>query len=80
MTDENKKPVHKISVGSGILATIWENSTSNGVLHAVEVERRYRDKESEEWKTSTSYVGTQVLLASKAYEMAFEYIQNLRAS
>jgi len=72
MTNETKQPIHKIYVGNGITASIWENSIENGVLHAVGVERRYKDGET--WKTSTSYVGSQVLLVSKAYDLAFEYI------
>lgn len=72
MEHSQKKPIFKINVGSGITASIWENQTDNGVLHAVEVERRYRV--GEEWKTSTSYVGSQILMVAKAYELAFQYI------
>lgn len=77
MTNETNKPIHKISVGSGITASIWENSTDNGVLYAVDVERRYKD--GEVWKTSKTYVGGQILLVSKAYDLAFDYIQALRS-
>jgi len=79
MADETRKPIHKISVGSGILASIWENATDNGVLHTVTVERRYKDKDSDDWKSSTSYVGSQVLLVAKAYELSFDFIAGLRA-
>ncbi|WP_309398721.1 hypothetical protein [Cerasicoccus maritimus] len=77
MTNENNKPIHKINLGSGITASIWENSTDNGVLHAVEVERRYL--QGDEWKTSKTYVGSQILLVSKAYELAFDYIQSIKS-
>ena len=79
MTNETKKPIHKIQVGNGITASIWENSTDGGTLHSVEVERRYKDKESDEWRTSKSYIGAQILLVSKAYEMAFEYLAGLKS-
>jgi len=72
------KPFHKISVGNGITATIWENATDEDLLYAVQVERRYKD--GEEWKTSQSYVGSQILLVAKAYELAFQYIAGLKAS
>ena len=76
-TNESKKPIHKISVGNGVTASIWENPTNNGILHAVHVERRYKD--GEEWKTSNSFVGSQVLLVSKAYSLAFDYITAIKA-
>lgn len=78
MTEENNKPFHKISVGSGIIASIWRNITANGPLYAVEVERRYKDNNTGDWKTSNSYVGTQVILVAKVYEMAFDYIASLK--
>ena len=78
MSNGTTKPIKKLSIGNGITASIWENSTENGVLHTVEVERRYKEKNSDNWKTSTNYIGSQVLLVSKAYELAFEYIVNLK--
>lgn len=80
MSNETTKPIYKLSVGNGITASVWENSTENGVLHTVEVERRYKEKGSDNWKTSTNYIGSQILLVSKAYELAFEYIVNLKNS
>ena len=78
MTNGTKKPIHKIAVGNGIVASIWANQNDDGILHAVDVERRYQPNGSDEWKTSKSFVGAQILLVSKAYELAFNYIQTLK--
>lgn len=80
MTNEPKKPIHKIKVGNGIVASIWANKTDEGVLHTVEVERRYQEKGSEEWKTANSYTAFQALLVAKAYELSFVYITGLKSS
>jgi len=75
--NETPKPIHKIRVGNGITASIWANQTEDGILHTVEVERRY--KQGDDWNTSKSFVGAQVLLAAKAYELSFDYITHLKA-
>lgn len=72
MTNKTNKPVHTISVGNGIFASIWKNEGKHGPIYPITVERRYRDSEGE-WQSSHSMTGSQALAAAKAYELAFEY-------
>ncbi len=48
-------PIKKLSA-RGISLAVWENETSEGrKTHSVTFEKRYKDKESDEWKSSSSY-------------------------
>ena len=54
----DNKPLRRVVIGN-IAAAIWENTiTVNGTaktLMKISVNRRYKDKESGEWKTSGSF-------------------------
>ena len=72
MTKQTNKPVHKISAGNGITASIWKNDGKHGSVYSITVERRYRNSE-DEWHSTNSMTGAQALIAAKAYELAYEY-------
>jgi hypothetical protein len=55
-TMSEKKPEKTFRIGS-ISATIWLNETEEGRrFYSTEIVRNYRDKETDEWKTSHSYL------------------------
>lgn len=72
MTDENRKPVEKIRVGSAV-ATIWENDGANGsTFLSVELSNRYKDPEGN-WKDGTNFKHGDLLNVAKAVERAEEF-------
>lgn len=75
-------PVHTVSLPAGkgaqIQASIFENQVQNGedsfTAYSVTVVRRYRDGEG--WKTAKGFRTSDLLLVSKAAEMAYEAIMD----
>jgi hypothetical protein len=70
MTPKNK-PVHQIRLGR-IKAVIWANDTTSGTRHNVNLTRIYKDGPN--WKTSDSFGRDDLLLASKALDLAHTWI------
>jgi hypothetical protein len=68
----NKKPIHKIRVGRGVAASIWENEGSAGAFFTVTLDRAYRN--GEEVKSSSSFGRDDLLLAGKALDQAHTWI------
>jgi hypothetical protein len=65
------RPVHQIRLGR-IKAVIWANDTASGKKHNVNLTRIYKD--GEQWKTSDSLGREDLLLASKALDLAHTWI------
>ena len=70
-------PVAKIKAGQ-VSAALWQNDIqvrgqTIKVLKAT-VQRRYKDKESGEWKSSTSFSRNEIPLAVYCLQKAFEKI------
>jgi hypothetical protein len=66
------KPVVKYSVGA-INIAVWENgSRDGGSFNTITINRRYKDKDKEEWKNSSSLrvndIPKVVLALNKVYE------------
>ena len=78
-TTETKRarPVHEIRIGL-IKAAIWVNRTEQGIRHNVTFERCY--KESEEWKTATSFGSDDLLKLAKVADEAHSWITRQKAS
>ena len=76
-TTETKKarPVHEVRIGL-IKAAIWANRTEEGVRHNVTFERCYKD--SEEWKTATSFGRDDLLTLAKVADEAHSWITQQR--
>jgi hypothetical protein len=69
-----KKPEKTFRIGS-VSATIWLNETDEGRrFYSTDLVRNYRDKETDEWKSSTSYSHDELLNVGKLAERAEEWI------
>lgn len=68
-----KKSAHEIRIGR-IKAVIWENETSAGIRHNVQIQRLYRPEGSEEWQTSDSFGRDDLMLVAKVADQAHSWI------
>jgi len=67
-----QRPVHEIKLSS-VRATIWLNPVDDGrVMHSVTFSRLF--KEEGTWRDATSFGRNELLLVSRAAEMAFDWI------
>ena len=57
---ERQRPAHEVRLGR-IKGVIWANTTDQGVRYGVTLTRLYKDQESGEWRTSTSFGRTERL-------------------
>jgi len=82
MNGERKKPPEKKFRASGVEASIWTNSrTFNGQtrdVKSVTVERRYKDPQSGEWKSSSSFRASDLPLVKFVLDEAYRYILSQR--
>ena len=70
------RPVHEIRLGR-VRASIWTNrGRGQGTWFNVSISRLYRD--GNEWKTTTSFGRDDLPLVSKAAEMAYAWIWNVK--
>jgi hypothetical protein len=75
MSDKNK-PVAKINLFP-VSVAVWANETDKGVHYSTTINSRYKDADGK-WKNSVSLSENQLLLASKALDMAHTEILKLR--
>lgn len=71
--EERQRPVHEVRLGR-IKAAIWANATEQGVRHNVTLTRIYKDQESGEWRTSTSFGRDDLLLVAQVCQRAVFWI------
>ncbi len=74
---KHARPVHEVRIGL-IKAAIWANRTEDGVRHNVTFERCY--KESEEWKSATSFGPDDLLKLAKVADEAHSWITRQRSA
>ena len=71
----SNKPYKKISVGT-VSCAIWQNEATikdrSVTMLKASVERRYRDKATDTWKSSNSFSKTEVPLLISCLQLAFE--------
>lgn len=70
---ERQRPAHEVRLGR-IKAAIWANTTDQGVRYGVTLTRLYKDQQSGEWRTSTSFGRDDLLLVGKVCEMALVWV------
>ena len=70
---ERQRPAHEVRLGR-IKAAIWANTTDQGIRYNVTLTRIYKDQESGEWRTSTSFGRDDLLLVAKISELAMVWI------
>ena len=68
---EKTRPVHEVRLGR-IKATIWENSTRDGIRHNVSLSRIYKD--GNQWKDSTSFGRDDLPLVAKVADIAHTWV------
>jgi hypothetical protein len=74
----DKKPASKVSLYP-VSAAIWRNTTKDGkAFYSVTFERSYKDGDN--WKSSDSFSGTDLLLLEKVAFMAYQEVAKLRTS
>ena len=79
MTDDmNNAPVKKIRIG-GVTATIWKNEAEGRSFYNTTIVRSYRDKETEEWKETSSYGHDDLLNVAKVADRAEACIAKLQS-
>lgn len=77
--NDTTKPATKVSLYP-VTAVIWRNVSKNGeVFYAVTFERTYRD-EGGNWKSSSSFNSTELLLLAKVADLAHTEVLKLRAN
>ena len=70
--ESGKKRPHRIPIGRGISAIIWENGTGDDVWYNVEVIRTYKAENG--LNDCTNYRRDDLLFVAKAAHMAFDWI------
>jgi len=79
MNKSNKnQPAHQIRIGM-VKASIWENQNGEITRHNVTFQRVYKEKESDQWKTTESYGRDDLLLLAKVADRAHSWICDQRA-
>lgn len=74
----DKKPASKVSLYP-VSAAIWRNTTKDGkAFYSVTFERSYKD--GNDWKSSDSFSGSDLLLLEKVAFMAYQEVAKLRAN
>lgn len=71
--EERQRPAHEVRL-SRIKAAIWSNITEQGVRYNVTLTRIYKDQESGEWRTSTSFGRDDLLLVGQVCQLALVWI------
>jgi len=71
MSNTKQKPAHEIRMGA-IKATIWQNETTAGMRHNVNVCRLYKD--GEQWKQTESFGRDDLPLVIKVLDKVHDWI------
>ncbi|MBX9623545.1 MAG: hypothetical protein K2X82_07000 [Gemmataceae bacterium] len=67
-------PVHEIRLNGRVRAAIWENHGTDGELfYSVTVSRSYKDAGGE-WRTASSFSGTDLLVLSEVTRLAYLWV------
>lgn len=69
---EKKVPSMKLRLGT-LFLTVWNNATADGrTFDSINIERRYKAKDSDEWKTANDFntqdIGNLITLLQKYNE------------
>ncbi|MCR4369436.1 MAG: hypothetical protein NUV67_06030 [archaeon] len=68
------KPVAKFNAGN-VKVAVWENAGKEGrVFHSISLEKVYKEKDSNEWKSTHSLKPNELPKAILALQKAYEFI------
>jgi len=73
MDRPKERPAHEVRIGA-IKAAIWRNDTGNGVRFNVTFSRLYKDKEQDQWASTSSFGRDDLLLVAKVADAAHTWI------
>ena len=79
MSTSKHTPADHVRLGA-ISAAIWANETDNGTRYGVTFERLYRDQQSSDWKSSSTFNRDDLLTLGKVADMAHTRIHELQSS
>jgi hypothetical protein len=71
-------PTEHVRIGA-ISAAIWANTTDSGTRYGVTIERLYRDPESGNWKSTSSFNRDDMLVLAKVADLVHTRIYELQA-
>jgi hypothetical protein len=61
----------------GVELTVWENQTENGAMYNTTISNSYKDEKGD-WKTTSSYSPTDLLVVAELAREAFADITKLK--
>ena len=73
------RPVHDLRLGT-VKASIWENTFGENTRYNVTLARIYKDRETDQWKSTESFGRDELLLVAKVADSAHTWICNQRAN
>ena len=73
----HNRPVHDLRLGA-IKASIWENTFGENTRYNVTLSRIYKDRESNQWKSTESFGRDELLLVAKVADSAHTWICSQR--
>ena len=71
------RPVANFKHG-GIEVTVWPNQTENGTMYNTTISNSYKDEKSGEWKPTSSFSPTDLLIVGELSRQAFARITELK--
>ncbi len=71
------RPVVKFRHG-GIELAVWPNQTESGTIYNTTITNSYKDDQSGEWKTTSSFSPTDLLVVGELGRQAFAKITELK--
>jgi hypothetical protein len=71
------RPVAKYKHG-GVELAVWTNQAEGGTMFNTTISNSFRDEKSGEWKTTTSYSPTDLLVVAELAHQAFAEIIRLK--
>jgi hypothetical protein len=78
MTDMHNEPVKKFRIGA-VSATIWKNEAEGRSFYSTTIVRSYRDRDTEEWKETSSFSHDDLLNVAKVADRAEAFIAKLQS-
>lgn len=77
--DGKNRPIERVRLGV-IQAAIWKNETDKGTMFNVTFERSFRDKNTEEWRNTSSFGRDDLPVVEKVAARAYARIHALQGA
>lgn len=77
-TQANDRPIREFR-SRGLKVAVWENQTEQDgqtvVQHSLTTQKRYRDRQTGEWKDSSTLFPDDILRMARLLERAYDWIE-----